>query len=197
MKELELPSVRRWQADGAGTGRGESEPMAQGFFDRSFPERYERDARVTAEERTVGDPAYPDLVAILGYWSSKLSGRFAPPRSAIDPGDFTDVLPRVKLVDVLAGPGGTLDFRFRLAGTAIGNILGTELTRLRPLDLQPPQFGAMVHEHYRQCVHERRPLLHKVEIDSVRRVHSYARLLLPLSSDGEQVDMLMTVDSQA
>jgi hypothetical protein len=55
----------------------------------------------------------------------------------------------------------------------------------------------MVHGHYEQCVHERRPLLHKVGIDSVRRVHNYARLLLPLSSDGEQVDMLMTVDSQA
>jgi hypothetical protein len=103
----------------------------------------------------------------------------------------------VKLVDVQRGADGALDFRFRLAGTWIGNVLGTELTRLRPLDLQPPQFGAMVHDHYAQCVRERRPLLHKVEIDSVRRIHSYARLLLPLSSDGEQVDMLMTVDGAA
>jgi len=171
--------------------------MAQGFSDRSFPERYERDARVTSEERTVGDPAYPDLIAILRYWNTKRGERFAPPRSAIDPTDFIEALPRVKLVDVLRGPEGKLDFRFRLAGTAIGNILGTELTHLRPLDLQPPQFGIMVHEHYEQCVHERRPLLHKVGIDSVRRIHNYARLLLPLSSDGEQVDMLMTVDSQA
>ena len=171
--------------------------MAQGFSDRSFPERYEHDARVTSEERTVGDPAYPDLVAILRYWNTKRGERFAPPRSAIDPTDFIESLPRVKLVDVLRGPEGNLDFRFRLAGTAIGNILGTELTHLRPLDLQPPQFGTMVHKHYEQCVRERRPLLHKVEIDSVRRIHNYARLLLPLSSDGEQVDMLMTVDSQA
>ena len=171
--------------------------MAQGFSDRSFPDRYERDARVSAEERTAGDPAYPDLAAILDYWNQKRGARFAPPRSAIDPGDFPDALPRVKLVDVLRGADGALDFRFRLAGTWIGNVLGTELTRLRPLDLQPPQFGAMVHEHYAQCVRERRPLLHKVEIDSVRRIHSYARLLLPLSSDGEQNDMLMTVDSRA
>lgn len=171
--------------------------MAQSISDRGFPERYERDARVTAEERDVGDPAYPDLAAMLGYWETKRGERFAPPRSAIDPGDFVEALPRVKLVDVLRAPDGTLDFRFRLAGTAIGNILGTELTRLRPLDLQPPQFGAMVHAHYVQCVQERRPLLHKVEIDSFRRIHFYARLLLPLSSDGAEVDMLMTVDSQA
>jgi hypothetical protein len=175
----------------------EAEPMAQGFSDRSFPERYERDARVTSEERAAGDAAYPDLAAILRYWNTKRGDRFAPPRSAIDPSEFTEALPRVKLVDVLRAPDGTLDFRFRLAGTWIGNILGTELTHLRPLDLQPPQFGAMVQEHYAQCVNERRPMLHKVEIDSVRRIHSYARLLLPLSSDGEQVDMLMTVDSQA
>jgi hypothetical protein len=171
--------------------------MAQGFSDRGIPERYERDARVTSDELAVGDPAYPDLVGILKYWNLKRGARLAPPRSAIDPSDFVNALPRVKLIDVLRSADGTLDFRFRLAGTAIGNILGTELTRLRPLDLQPPQFGTMVHAHYVQCVHERRPLLHKVEIDSVRRVHSYARLLLPLSSDGEQVDMLMTVDSQA
>jgi len=179
-------------------GRGDkAEPMAQGFSDRSFPERYERDARVTAEERPIGDPAYPDLAVILRYWNNKRGERFAPPRSAIDPSDFIDALPRVKLVDVLRGSNDELDFRFRLAGTWIGNILGTELTHLRPLDLQPPQFGTMVHEHYAQCVRERRPLLHKVEIDSVRRIHNYARLLLPLSSDGAQIDMLMTVDSLA
>jgi hypothetical protein len=171
--------------------------MAQGSSDRSFPERYERDARVSAEECAPGDPAYPDLAAILNYWNKKRGERIAPPRSAIDPSDFIEALPRVKLVDVQRGLNGEIDFRFRLAGTWIGNVLGTELTRLRPLDLQPPQFGALVHEHYAQCVRERRPLLHKVEIDSVRRIHSYARLLLPLSSDGEQIDMLMTVDGAA
>jgi hypothetical protein len=170
--------------------------MAQGFSERDFAERYARDARVTAEERALDDPAYPDLGLMLRYWNRKRGERFAPPRSAIDPGDFVDALPRVKLVDVQRAADGTMDFRFRLAGTAIGNILGTELTHLRPLDLQPPQFGAMVHAHYAQCVAERRPLLHKVEIDSLQRIHSYARLLLPLSSDGAQVDMLMTVDSR-
>jgi hypothetical protein len=170
--------------------------MAQGFSDRGLQERYERDARVISTELPVGDPAYPDLIALLSYWNTKRGPRFAPPRSAIDPTEIVSVLPRVKLVDVLRAPDGKLDFRFRLAGTEIGNTLGTELTRLRPLDLQPPQFGTMVHEHYVQCVSERRPLLHRVEIDSVRRVHSYVRLLLPLSSDSESVDMLMTVDSQ-
>lgn len=171
--------------------------MAKASSDPGFPERYDRDARVSAEERTPGDPAYPDLAAILDYWNRKRGDRFAPPRSAIDPSDFLEALPRVKLVDVLRSPQGELDFRFRLAGTWIGNMLGTELTSQRPLDLQPPQFGALVQAHYAQCVEQRRPLLHKVEIDSVRRIHKYARLLLPLSSDAAQVDMLMTVDSQA
>jgi len=170
--------------------------MAHSFLEHGFREQYDRDARVESTELMVGDPVYPDLVALLGYWNTKRGPRFAPPRSAIDPGEIVSVLPRVKLVDVLRGTDGSLDFRFRLAGTEIGNILGTELTRLRPRDLQPPQFGIMVHEHYSQCVAERRPLLHRVEIDSVRRIHNYARLLLPLSSDGETVDMLMTVDSR-
>ena len=170
--------------------------MAHRFLEQSFQDRYEREARVAATELEPGDPAYPDLVLILRYWNEKRGPRMAPPRSAIDPTEFPALLPRVKLVDVLRGPEGKLDFRFRLAGTEIGSILGTELTRLRPLDLQPPQFGVLVHEHYSQCVRQCRPLLHKVEVNSLRRFHAYARLLLPLAADGETVDMLMTVDSQ-
>src|SRR3954468_6407913 len=91
-------------------GRDEAEPMAQGF--QGLHERYERDARVTSTELAVGDPAYPDLVAMLSYWNVKRAARFAPPRSVIDPAEFVTALPRVKLVDVLRGPEGALDFRF-------------------------------------------------------------------------------------
>ena len=131
--------------------------------------------------------------AIFDYWNKKRGSRPAPARADIDPAEIRHALSDTFML----AADFTDQLRFRLAGTWIGSVLGTELTHLRPLDLQPPQFGAMVQEHYAQCVNERRPMLHKVEIDSVRRIHSYARLLLPLSSDGEQVDMLMTVDSRA
>lgn len=160
-------------------------------------ESYAPDSRVGAVELPVGDSAHPDLAAVLAYWNGKRGDRIAPPRNAVEPGDLVRYLPRIKLVDVLRGPDGTLDFKFRLAGTAIGTILGTELTRSRPRDLQPPQFGALIHDHYTQCVLQARPFLHRVEVNSLRRFHSYARLLLPLSGDGTTIDMLMTVDSDA
>lgn len=137
------------------------------------------------------DPLYPDLEEVLDYWDQKRGGRFAPSRADIQP-DLTRVLPRIMLADVLSDP---LDFRYRLSGTGIANVHGTELTGLRPRDLEPADYGNLIDQHYRQCVMERRPLLHLIILDSLHRSRAYARLLLPLSSDSETVNMLVAVDS--
>jgi hypothetical protein len=42
----------------------------------------------------------------------------------------------------------------------------------------------------------RAPLLHLVMLDTLERTRSYARLLLPLSENGQDVTMLMAVDSK-
>jgi hypothetical protein len=98
------------------------------------------------------------------------------------------------LADVLPDP---LGFRYRLSGTGISDIHGEELTGLAPLDLKPAEYGRLIDRHYRQCIseRERRPLLHLIVLDLAHHSRAYARLLLPLSNDGEQVDMLMTVGS--
>lgn len=146
-------------------------------------------------ELSVGDPDYPDLLAGLNYWNLKRGKRFAPSRSDIEPNEIVQILPRLKLIDVLREPDDGLDFRFRLTGTEIGDILGIELTHSRVSDLQPPQFRNAVHSHYVQCVTEKRPLLHLIDLQGPDKVLYYARLLLPLSSDGQTVNMLMTLDS--
>jgi hypothetical protein len=165
---------------------------------QAIQESYAPEARVAAVELPVAQlgTRYTDLARVLDYWNAKRGDRFAPPRSAIEPGDLKALLPRMKLIDVVPAADGSLDFRFRLSGTEIGTILKTEITRTRPRDLKPPQFGALIHDHYAQCVTARRPLLHRVAIDAPRQFHSYVRLLLPLSSDGSNVDMLLTVDSE-
>ena len=138
------------------------------------------------------DPFYPDLIEVLDYWQRKRGERFAPSRSDIEPLDLIRVLPRIMLADVVSD---SPIFRYRLSGTGIAGVHGEELTGLAPLDLKPAEYGRLIDRHYRQCVSERRPLLHLIILDSTHRSRAYARLLLPLSSDNKHVSMLMAVDS--
>jgi hypothetical protein len=130
---------------------------------------------------------------VLDYWEAQRGGRFAPSRADIDPLDMVEVLSRVMLADVLRDP---LDFRYRLSGTGIADVHGAELTGLRPRDLQPAEYGRLIDQHYRQCVDERRPLMHLILLDLLDSRRAYARLLLPLTNDGENVSILMAIDSK-
>jgi hypothetical protein len=144
------------------------------------------------------EPArFPDLVFALDYWTAKRNGRFAAARSDIDPLDITAILPRIMLADVVHDGAGRIDFRYRLSGTGIGRIHGSELTGQGPLDLKPAPYGALIDSHYRQAIEQRRPLTHVITLRTNKKICGYARIILPLSSDGETIDKLMMVDSDS
>lgn len=138
---------------------------------------------------------YPDLCLVLDYWKGKCTGRFAPSRADIDPIDLPSILPRVMLADVETGSDGEVDFRYRLSGTGIRTVHGYDPTTLRPRDLTPPIYGQLIHAHYRAAVMTREPIAHVIAMVTNQKQRSYARIILPLSADGESVNMLMTVDS--
>lgn len=138
---------------------------------------------------------YPDLAWAYGYWQSKCDGRIAPRRNDIDPLDMPQILPRILLADVLDTPDGC-DFRYRLSGTGICDVHGQELTALRPRDLTPAPYGALIHDHYVEAYRNRAPRADIIILQTDRRARSYARLLLPLSDDGEAVNKLMAIDSE-
>ena len=145
-------------------------------------------------ERTIGNGEYPDLDAAFATWNRLRGGRIAPRRADIDPPDFVAVLPRILLADVFRS-GSEVDFRYRLSGTGICNVHGADLTAMRPQDLRPPDYGALVHGHYCDAVTTKRPALHLFLLDRETTSRSYARLLLPLSEDGVNVSMLLAIDS--
>jgi hypothetical protein len=150
-------------------------------------------SRVEAVELDPTTELYPDLQRVRAYWTGKRQARFAPRRADIDPADLVAVLPRVMLADVMTNP--SLDFRYRLSGTAITDVHNKNLTGKSPRDLMPAAYAALIYEHYCEAVHRREPLLHLIVLDTIERSRSYARLLLPLSEDGNAVTMLMAVDS--
>ncbi|GGF07302.1 hypothetical protein GCM10011611_10930 [Aliidongia dinghuensis] len=149
--------------------------------------------QVEAVELDLAANPYPDLVRAHAYWLAKRQDRLAPRRRDLDPVDLVEVLPRIMLVNVEREP---LDFRYRLSGTGIGEMHGSDLTGTRPRDLRPPAYGRLIDSHYRAAVARRTPLLHLIVLDTTDRAHAYVRLLLPISEDGVEVTMLMSIDGK-
>ena len=125
------------------------------------------------------------------YWSSKRRGRFAPSRADIDPAEMTDFLAHVVLIDV---EHSTRRYRIRLIGTAFAEQYGEEVTGryLDELDLG----GAMksILAAHDQVVATREPVYTKTTSykKADGRIIRFERIALPLSSDGENDNVVMS-----
>jgi hypothetical protein len=147
---------------------------------------------VRAVELDVDCGRYPEIAAVLAYWRAKKGDRAFPSRADIDPMEFARALPRVMMVEVSYDP---LAFRYRVAGTGLFAMHGQELTGKLAHELEPPEFGAMIHGHYADAIARRVPTLQVVELTVDYLTTSYARIILPLSNDGAVIDRLMTVEA--
>jgi hypothetical protein len=122
------------------------------------------------------------------YWLDKCGDRSMPRRSDVRPEELRALLPHIFLVDIGGSP---LEFRFRLVGSEITALAGKEYTGLAVNEADyGPQWGR-IHKSYLNVAVSRRP-----EVDFYnapwrdREFLYYERLVAPLSSDGEDVDML-------
>jgi hypothetical protein len=131
----------------------------------------------------------PKAVALYQYWNARRGIRPMPTRADIDPLEMRQWLPRLTLVDV--SPDGE-DFTYRLVGTQIVDLLGINPTgRLVetawPENLAPHVIGA-----YREVVETRKPIFcqqFNAWLDDQKPTAWAMRL--PLSSDGEEVAMIL------
>jgi hypothetical protein len=129
------------------------------------------------------------LRALEAYWRSKRHGSTLPARRDIDPWEMRNFLSHVFLVTVTQNP---MRFWFRLVGGDVEQEYGEELTNryLDEIDLDRVRHD--VFEDYETAVREARPVYARCNYlkDDGKHLH-YERVLLPLSSDGETVDMLL------
>ncbi len=146
---------------------------------------------VRAVELDLETKRYPEITRALAYWRAKRGVRAMPSRADIDPLDLSIDLPRVMMAEVSHDP---LEFRYRVAGTGTFRVHGEELTGKHPRELQPPEFGELIYRHYCEAVARRAPILHLIQLNVGDVATSYARIILPLSSGGETVDRLLTVE---
>ncbi|MBL8805405.1 MAG: PAS domain-containing protein [Rhodospirillales bacterium] len=123
------------------------------------------------------------------YWDARRGIRAMPARIDIDPLDFVWALGDVSLIDVL--PDG--DFRWRLDGSNSSAFFGTEMQGRRLSEYPHPQFIEPMRAILRGPAESGRPaFMTRVYAKDARR-WNYDSLLLPLSADGQTVDMLIQI----
>lgn len=133
-------------------------------------------------------PEEPVLRACLDYWNKIRGDRSMPSRADLDPVDIPTLLPYVYILDVLDGAS---DFRYRLIGSDVNANTRQDYTgRLLSEILQEGTQRFLV-DVYIDVAINRRP-----RVDTVAyRARSgnqkyYDNLVMPLSADGEQVNIL-------
>lgn len=134
---------------------------------------------------------HPKTIAMHAYWQELVekAGRL-PSRAQIDPISIPTLLANIFLLDVLESP---LRFRYRLVGSKLVAAGGRELTGMLMEDAHPNLFVAQSYPDYPACVRAHRigRRLGSPVFDWDRRHVRIERLLLPLATDGRNVDMIL------
>lgn len=135
----------------------------------------------------------PDIQAIFRHWRKMGPAGQLPGRQHLVPTDILKLLPGVWLLDVQREP---FRLRYRLVGTRVVNGIGRDVTGLWLDDAHPDMAAAPTYlDRYRRVVATRVPswrrgrprLSIRLDFDIIENV------VLPLASDGEQVDMLLAL----
>ena len=133
-----------------------------------------------------------EILHILVYWHTKRSSKIMPARSDINPLDMGRYLSKIMLIDVLPEYP---HFRYRVFGTRIAEWVKFDATGKTVESINPRRYRKMLFATYMECVGARQPIVHRIKWDNDDFPHRYKRVILPLSSDGKHVDMLLIMSA--
>lgn len=144
---------------------------------------------VATSDIAASDIKHPRLRRLYEYWAEKRGERALPARADLDPLDMTFVIGNLILVDVL--PGEPLGFRIRLHGTNLAERIRFDLTGKMLEALPQPEFRELTRQTFTKVAITGKPM--RVERDRLidDRALRYETIILPLSSDGTNVDRLI------
>jgi hypothetical protein len=128
------------------------------------------------------------LRKLYDYWEEKRGERQFPARHDLDPLEFRFALGNIVLVDVEHAP---MRFRFRLVGTEVVKYEGVDPTGKYLDELHLAELRQMLDGAYRDAVAARVPVHNVRERFLDGRMRRFEVLDLPLSADGDTIDMLM------
>jgi hypothetical protein len=130
----------------------------------------------------------PRLRELKRYWDGKRGDRTMPARADLDPLEIPELLPYLVLVDTAE----TLEeFRYRLIGTEACAGFDRDPTGARFADLPRTERFDEVYNGYWRTFRERTPQYFHGPFAMADGPIELSRLTLPLSLDGNHVDMIL------
>ena len=147
-----------------------------------------RDQAFVATQIAIDELGDAKLGRLLAYWAARRSGDELPSRQDLLPEEMGELLGRIALVDV---DHVAQDFRFRLVGTQLRFVLGRDLTGQTFSGLLPAHFEALLRNYCSAAVTRRAPQCIDIVAKRDDQSFSYSTLILPLSSSGGTVDVLL------
>jgi hypothetical protein len=132
----------------------------------------------------------PAIAAAVDYWRQKAGSTAMPSRSQIDPVEMRAFLRKILLIDVLENG----DFVYRLCGTEITEGNRQDLTGRRADEASLGASAPHFLDAYRRTIAARAPVFFIGRMWWQDRGYiSFEQVMLPLSSDGTEVDKLLCV----
>jgi|SRR5579859_2883464 hypothetical protein len=136
------------------------------------------------------DPLHRQMYA---YWQQKRGARRMPSRGEIDPTEIPRLLPNL-LISEYVPEGKDGRWRYRLAGTAVATAFGRNPTGRFIDELTKGDYRAFIERIHALVRDERRALFCASEYTGARDLRMSAkRLLLPLTTDGDHVDQIISL----
>ncbi len=133
------------------------------------------------------------LAQLYEYWKQKRGDRVMPSRADIDPVEMRAFLPHTMLLDVLSDPSGEPKFRVRLVGTHVVKGYGSDFTGKYIQDIDLGDQRGKLLEACLFNVNCKKPAYISGSLvrSETNETISYARLGVPLSGDGDVVDIIL------
>jgi len=129
------------------------------------------------------------LRSLYRDWDARRGGRSFPARADFDPLELRYILGNLSLVDVLRDP---LRFVFRLHASTNAARLGADLTGKELAEMPAVADPDRIRAHYELVINSSAPQVQQRQGTFANGQHwEFEVLVLPLSTDGENIDMLM------
>lgn len=134
-------------------------------------------------------PRDPFLQALCQYWDSVRAGRVMPSRADIDPVKIPKLLPYIIMYNVVAGGG----YVIRLVGEEVCQFVGRNTTGLPAGAIMTPRSAELMIEILHSVATEKAPKFRagKAHWHQDKSFREFEACFLPLSSDGETVDIIL------
>jgi hypothetical protein len=134
----------------------------------------------------------PQHRQIYAYWLRKRGQHRMPWRRDIDPAEIPRLLPNVLISEYLA-EAGVERWRYRLAGTAVVTAFGRDPTGDYADEVTTGDYRAFIERIYGAVREKQRALFCEGEYMGTRELPMSAkRLLLPVTTDGREVNQVVT-----